>query len=58
MEIVADFRADLCEWCRESLQRSGFKVRTRVKDKVTKQLGEPIEPHYFVIPYCAKTRSR
>lgn len=52
MEIAADFRADLCELCRDALQGAGYKVRTKVKDKVTKQLGtEPVEAHYFVIQY-------
>jgi len=53
MEIDADFRADLCELCKQLLEQSGYKVRTRVKDKLTKQLGtDPVEPYYFVIQYC------
>jgi hypothetical protein len=52
MEIEADFRTDLCNWCREALQRNGYKVRTRVKDKVTKKLGaEAVEDYYYVIQY-------
>lgn len=53
MEIDADFRADLCELCKQFLEQNGYKVRTRKWDKKEKKLlDEPVEPYYFVIQYC------